>query len=72
MAALHVQAQVLLVLGGEVTELTSERLPSCRAQEGESGRRSPGDGRESRQTLTVSGRREGAGHQSNSFSHLCA
>lgn len=49
-AALHVQAQVLLVLGGEVTELASERLPSCRAREGESGRGSPGDGRESRQT----------------------
>lgn len=34
-AALHMQAQVLLVLGGEVTELTSKRLSSCRAQEGE-------------------------------------
>lgn len=55
-AALHVQAQVLLVLGGEVAELTSKRLPSCRAREGESGRRSQGDRRESRQTLTVSGR----------------
>lgn len=31
-AAVHVEAQVLLVLGSEVTELTGKRLPSCRRQ----------------------------------------
>lgn len=33
MAAVHVEAQVLLVLGGEVTELASKWLPSCGTQE---------------------------------------
>lgn len=32
-AAVHVEAQVLLVLRGEVTELASKWLPSCRIQE---------------------------------------
>ena len=32
-AAVHVEAQVLLVLGGEVTELASKRLPSCGTRE---------------------------------------
>lgn len=33
MAAVHVEAQVLLVLGGEVTELASKRFPSCGMRE---------------------------------------
>jgi len=54
-AAVHVQAQVLLVLGGEVTELASERLPSCRTRE--SGGGSPRGSSESRHGLTASGGR---------------
>lgn len=36
-AAVHVEAQVLLVLGGEVTELTGKGLPSCGGWESRRG-----------------------------------
>lgn len=69
-AAVHMEPQVLLVLGGEVTELTSKRLPSCRRWE--SSRGSLKDGR---QALTTSCRAvdiRAAGRQAGSSSHPCA
>lgn len=41
-AAVHVEAQVLLVLGGEVTELTGKGLPSCGRWEAGVKKGSPG------------------------------
>lgn len=41
-AALHMQAQVLLVLGGEVAELAGKWLPSCRTR-GQAGPRGMAD-----------------------------
>lgn len=56
-AAVHVEAQVLLVLGGEVTELTSKGLSSCGRWEAGVKEGSPGGSRES--TLVL----EGTGQQ---------
>lgn len=63
-AAVHVEAQVLLVLGGEVTELTGKGLPSCGRWE---SRRGPQGDRGS-----TTAKRCWRARGGSSFSHPCA
>lgn len=76
MAAVHVEAQVLLVLGGEVTELASKRLPSCGTREVGIKQEVP-KGQQGKQTgsdclLEKWGCRKSGTRQAGSSSHLCA